>query len=306
MTSRQESKITMYGGVSSVLGSNMPIVITLPNYEMYLNAFDGGVVKIQTNSEQQLMDTSGLAVNKEQKRNTLIMLTADTANKLQAYARFANNPLLIGETKITVTSLRKLADTLLRDKAQGICSLAQTNLASLAAYGINDETQAAFNNAINTYTGTIPQPRVGAVGRKQNTALINEGFDEADKALEDIDVLVEIVKYSQPVFYGTYKSVRKLIETGKGSLAVKGGVTEAADGTALANVIFTFTLTGTGAEATKPIVKKTAEKGGFTIKSLPAGTYQVAVQKPGYAGQLLTVIVVDGETSEVNVALEKG
>jgi hypothetical protein len=52
-------------------------------------------------------------------------------------------------------------------------------------------------------------------------------------------------------------------------------------------------------------VKKTAEKGGFNIKSLPAGIYTVTIKKNGFADQITTIAVSDGEMSELNVQLAK-
>jgi len=53
------------------------------------------------------------------------------------------------------------------------------------------------------------------------------------------------------------------------------------------------------------VVKKTAEKGGFNIKSLAAGVYQVTLKKMGYTDQVITVSVNDGEMSLVEAKIEK-
>jgi hypothetical protein len=61
-------------------------------------------------------------------------------------------------------------------------------------------------------------------------------------------------------------------------------------------------MSGKAAEA---IVKKTAEKGGFNIKSIPAGMYNVTISKNGYKNLVETVAVSDGEQTELNVQLSK-
>ncbi len=53
------------------------------------------------------------------------------------------------------------------------------------------------------------------------------------------------------------------------------------------------------------LVKKTAEKGGFNIKGLATGTYQVTLKKAGYADQVATISVSDGEMTELKISLEK-
>ena len=54
-----------------------------------------------------------------------------------------------------------------------------------------------------------------------------------------------------------------------------------------------------------PIVKKTADLGGFNIKTLAEGAYNVTISKPGYKDAIVTVYVTNGELSVVDVALEK-
>jgi len=55
----------------------------------------------------------------------------------------------------------------------------------------------------------------------------------------------------------------------------------------------------------KVLVKKTAGKGGFNIKSMPAGSYSVTCRKSGYAEQTATIAVTDGELSVLNMHLSK-
>jgi hypothetical protein len=59
------------------------------------------------------------------------------------------------------------------------------------------------------------------------------------------------------------------------------------------------------AKGEKPLVKTTAAKGMFKVKSLPAGTYTATVVKPGFKEQVLTVTVSDGDMTELRVELEK-
>ena len=123
-----------------------------------------------------------------------------------------------------------------------------------------------------------------------------------------MDAAVEIVRLTQVNFYNGYKSARKVIETGAGTLSVKGMVTDAKTGAPLKGVTVSFALDGGMAKAKAAnnipdVVKKTADKGGFNIKSLPAGTYQVTLKKVGYADQVVTISVNDGEMTELNISL---
>src|SRR5690606_16275087 len=130
-------------------------------------------------------------------------------------------------------------------------------------------------------------------------------------ALEKIDSAVELVKLTDPVFYDGYKSARKIVNQGSGKLAVKGLVTDAQSGEPVKGVTITFmndgetTPAALAASAEPVIIKTTAAKGGFNIKSLPAGIYSVSFKKMGYAEQFATVNVNDGKLTTVELALHK-
>jgi hypothetical protein len=49
----------------------------------------------------------------------------------------------------------------------------------------------------------------------------------------------------------------------------------------------------------------TAERGGFNIKSMPAGTCKVHVSKPGYKEKEVTISIADGELCNLEVEVEK-
>jgi uncharacterized membrane protein len=53
------------------------------------------------------------------------------------------------------------------------------------------------------------------------------------------------------------------------------------------------------------MVKKTDNRNGSNIKGLATGTYQVTLKKAGYADQVATISVSDGEMTELKISLEK-
>ncbi len=123
-----------------------------------------------------------------------------------------------------------------------------------------------------------------------------------------MDAAVEIVRLAEDNFYIGYKSARKVISKGNSKLAVKGTVADAQGGAPIKGVTVTFVLYGAMAKTANvnpDFVKITAAKGGFNVKSLAAGTYQVTFKKAVYVLQTATVNVNDGELTIVNIALEK-
>lgn len=311
MTTKQENKLSMYFPVDAYCDANASITANLPNFNTNQMALKGAITSIKSNSEVQKVDRSGATTNKTKAGNQLIVIAADNARKMTAFAKFTNNSALLSEVNISEGKFKNFADTELRDYAQIIYSRAQTNITALAAYGITAATQTAFAAAIKTYSDSLALPRVSETTKAQATKQLELAFKTADTALKNMDIAVEIIRLSQPNYYKGYKSVRKIVSNGNRSLAVKGLVTDAMSGEPLKGVTLSFSMEGNNGlakaarVATEKVIKKTAEKGGFNIKSLPSGMYSVTIKKVGYADKVETVAVADGELTELKIQLSK-
>ena len=317
MTNGQESRLGMYFAERDFCKPNAAITADLPNFITNLTTLENTILQIQSVAEQQKIDKKGGTVSKTQLAASLITIAADNARKLTAYAKFGNNQILLGEVHISESSFKNFSDTDLKDYAQIIYDRAQSNIAGLTSYGITETTQTTFLAAINAYNTVLATPRVNATITSQATKQLVVLFETADAALANMDAAVEIIRLSQPNFYNGYRTARKIVNTGIGYLAVKGTVTDAASGEPLKGVTINFCpecveptqkAAANGLSAAKEevvLTKKTAEKGGFNIKSLPAGVYKVTIKKNGYQDQVVTVAVTNGELSDLSIELLK-
>lgn len=301
----------MFLAVKDYLTANAALLTPLPNYSGYFTSFTSSITQIQANAEQQQFDKTGITKNKNLLKETLITQTLDMAHRIVAYARFVNNQVLLKETDIKNYQLLKLSDTGLRDAAQGIYNRALANQTALNTYGVTNATLGTLQNAITAFVAAIPKPRIGIAERKQYSKLLEGYIVAAETALENIDATVRLIELSQVNFYAEYKNLRRIIDTSGNFLAMNGKVTETTDGMPIKGVTVTVSTDGAllkqdqGTAAKKDMVKKTADKGGFRIKSLPAGIYKVNFSKLGYTDQNVSVVVNEGETTFVKVQLAK-
>jgi len=312
MNSKQQSKYNMYLTTDDFLSANDSITTTLPRYQEFHVSFQNGISQIRLSNEQQSIDKSGIANKKSQLRKLLVKLGADTSRKIQSYAKIENNQILLSEAKFSESDFKYATDSDLETFAQSTYDTAQTQLGNLAQYGVTNETQNDLIRALTDFRAAMPTPRNGAIGTKLSTEQIAKAFTATDKALDNIDALVEIVRISQPEFYSGYKSARKIIDTAAGSLQIKGFVTDASTGEGLKGATVSLELNNNSngllkakASSSESVKKKTADKGGFNIKSLPEGTYSATVSKNGYADVVTTIAVTNGELAVLNVELIK-
>jgi hypothetical protein len=307
MTTIQETRLNMYLAVRDFLIQNGAVTKELPNFEENVNFLTATILIIQAIAEEQKFDKKGLARLKKELRVKLIELSVDNSRKIVAYAKFSKNTLLQNDVKFTTSGFSKMTDTGIKDYSQIVYDKAQTNIEALPSYGINGETQKTLLDTLNAYNESISKPRVGIAERSQATKQLVTQFDKADTILGNLDLASEIIRLPQKNFYDGYKTVRKIVETSSGFLTLKAQANDKKTGAPIKGVIFTFKNSGLMADnnGNDEIVKKTAEKGRFNIKNMPAGTYQVVVSKPGYAEKTETVIVAEGDMTDLRVELER-
>jgi hypothetical protein len=302
MNGKQQSKLKMYLTVRIFLLANPAITAKLPNFPEFMAALDAAILQIQSNSQEQSIDSSGVTDSKQEYREAVITLSIDASGKIQAYAKYTRDSVLLAETKFTKTDLRHLSALDLVDAASGLKGRIDANLDSLALYGLTAESQTVFGDAIDSYNTAIPLPRQSQLWSREKSLLETQGFEMGDEAIDHIDSVVEIVRLTEPIFYIGYKNARRIIPQGITSLQVQGNVIEAANGKPIPYALLTFRLTG---QTEAVMAKETAAKGRFQIKSLSEGVYDISVSKVGFITQVVTLTVRWDELCNVDIALEK-
>jgi hypothetical protein len=311
MTNGQENHLNMQLTTAAFCTDNLSVVNTLPSFGNNLQILTNANTQIQTSAESQGTGTSGITWNKKQLRLNVNALASDSARKLTSFAILNDNFTLLGEVNYTESDFKRFSDIEARDHAQIVYNKANDNLPLLLDYTINPATQTALQNAIQSFSSVITAPRIGATAKSQATKQLVNLFKTAETALGKMDAAVELLRLTEPNFYNGYKSARKILNKGTGKLAVKGSVSDSKTGEPIKGVTVAFMPNGepvATVQATNGQIilsKVTADKGGFNIKSIPAGTYHVSFKKAGYAEQIVTVNVNDGELTVVDTVLEK-
>ena len=311
MTKNQENKINSLEALILFCDQKADTTANLPEFDQNLADLKGTVAEIKLTGEKQNTGLTGIAATKKQLRIRLIDLGSDSARKLSSYATLKNQLTLLGTINFTISDFTHFSDIELRDKSQIVFETAQGIISELGSYFINDETQSNLQAAINDFSSSMSAPRLGTTTKSQLTQQLVVLFKRAEVAETRMDASVELIRTSNPDFYNGYQAAGKVIQRGKTSLSVKGVVTEAQTGNPIKGVTVTFTpvngtaklnaASGNGAG----LVKKTAAKGGFNVKSLESGTYQVLFQKPGYTDATQEVNVTNSELNVVNATMEK-
>lgn len=311
MTKFQENKINSLETLNLFCDQQAGITANLPEFDSNLGVLRDTIAEIKTTGEKQKTGLTGIAVDKKQLRIRLINLGSDSARKLTSYAKLKNQFTLLGTIDFTISDFNRFSDLELRDNCQIVYDAAQGILPELGSYFINVDTQSDLQAAITDFNSSMNAPRLGTTAKSQLTKQLVVLFKRAEVAVANMNASVELIRTSNPDFYNGYQTAGKVIKRGMVSLSVKGLVTESQTSNPIKGVTVTFTPINGSAQLSRSagipagLVKKTAAKGGFNIKSLEGGTYQVLFQKPGYTEITQEVNVLNGEMIVVNATMEK-
>jgi hypothetical protein len=311
MTKYQENKINSLETLILFSDQQAGITANLPEFNSNLGELKDAIAEIKTTGEKQKTGLTGIAVDKKQLRIRLINLGSESARKLTSYAKLKNQNTLLGTINFTISDFNRFSDIELRDHSQIVYDAGQGILPELGSYFINEETQSDLQAAINDFNNSMNAPRLGTTAKSQLTKQLIVLFKRAEVAEANMNASVELIRTSNPDFYNGYQTAGKVIKRGTVTLAVKGLVTEAQTNNPIKGVTVTFIPVNGTAKLSQAsgngagLVKKTAAKGGFNIKSLDGGTYQVLFQKPGYTEITQEINVINGEMTVANAAMEK-
>lgn len=285
-----------------LLGANLAILEKLPNATVLLTALDNAIADIQSNIALQQASGNEQKEQLEKLHDKVVQDAMDASRKTGAYADAVDNKALLKDSQLAESKISRLKDIELIQIAKGMYNLVNTNLEQLTPYGLTADTQTTFLSDIALFEAFIPQQGNAGLDKKNITKALNESYKTADKVVSHFDKLLEIVRLTEPKFYADYKALRR-IEMPTDVVQLVAKITDAATGAGIPNVTVSLQLNGSSAD---PIVKQTAEKGGFQIKSLENGIYTVTVEKIGYLTQTLTLTLPGDEQYSMEVKMVKG
>lgn len=288
----------MFVAVRDFTIANATALTELPAIAEFVDQFNEIVTQIQSTSTQHQIDTTGLAVSKAVVKEELITRALTISRNLVAYARVVGNDTLKAEIDFTLSEMRKAPDLVLKENCEVICMRATANLEETETYNITEAMITDLQTQITAFSTVMSTPKSAIVERKAKTDKLKVLFNQGDAILKNkIDAIIEMTRIINPDFYNSYRRVRTMRnEFGTHKLALKVNVTDNL-GAPVANVV--VTLDGTRK------TRKTTEKGSFQVDLMQAGVYTFHFSKSGYKPVTAIVNVNDGETTKVNVVMEK-
>lgn len=211
MNTKQLNKLTMYLAVEGICDGTPLAWQTLQAFSDAYTDFKSHVTNIQTFSQNQTQDTSGIAQDKQAARQAMCSVALPIANAVHAYAVKTKNNTLATSVDFSMSDLMGGRDVTSRDNCQNIYNTANTNLANLANYGVTAAKLTALTNAIAAYNLLISKPRDTRAAGKTVTTNLQAEFDAAD---EDLTVMDDLTgQITNATFVSDYENARIIVDT---------------------------------------------------------------------------------------------
>ena len=159
-------------------------------------------------------DSTGIAQDKKASKAAMATAAQTIASAVHAYAVKNKNNTLANETDFTISDLTGERDADAIKDCQNIHDLANTNLASLGAYGITAAKLTALQAVIDGYKAIVTKPRDNIVAGATVTQALSDEFDAADETLSEIlDGLIGQFQATNAKFVSDYNNARIIVDT---------------------------------------------------------------------------------------------
>jgi hypothetical protein len=312
MNSKQVSKLAMNCVLRDFLKQNENIVNSLPQGSALLSSLVGNISTINSFKGQQVLNQSGIVADKNIQKRLIAEKAIDLKNRLLAFATLESKGNILQRINTSNSKLRRGTDNYLLNFCRIFLSIANDNASKMLKYGVKIEELAEMEKILNTYAEQITTPRLSLTERIHATKRIEELTAENDAIISKLDLLVELIKKNQADFYKKYHTTRKLVMLQGSPLKLKAKAFDSGTKERIKGVKFEFIQVQEGiasinnSSLKKPtLVKITAKKGTFHVKSIPSGNYMVAISKPGYEKQEINVSIADGDLNVIDIEMIK-
>lgn len=301
-------KLTMYLMVKSRFEADGGKMVELPGFTLNRAKFEETVDAINKATARMNFTGEGVNQEKEEAKALLAKSASQVSAKVLSYARFNRKAGLASEVNYTGYMISRLSMQNMLSVCETIHLRAAENLTEMGDFLLTKEEVDGLRSAIDAYRVVSIAP----IQKRQQKRLSQRDtellFDLVDQQLEDIDVVVSLLQFDEPLVYENYKLARRLVPYPTTTLSVKGNVKDAATALPISSAVLEFVeLDGVGGEPTgeDPVLtKSTADKGGFMVRSIPEGVYRVKVTKLGYKEKSVDLIVNAREMSDLVMTLE--
>lgn len=211
----QENKFSMFRDLETVLDRNRIIIERIPELSDSVSKFKNVVEEISIKAVMKNTVLKGAFISKTNKRIELESVMIENAAALSAFGAKTENEMIKAVAGISPSSLDRLRDTEILNKAKSILDIIKDNSSALASYSVTPEDIEKFKTCIENYRTSSSETS----GSKTDSLIINKSlqdlFNYGMQILSnEVDKMVDALKNKEKNFYDSYYAVRTIKKLG--------------------------------------------------------------------------------------------
>jgi hypothetical protein len=295
MNKIQEDTLNMYEATDSVLQSHAAIWTPNVPFNTAVGLFKAKVDAIEDLRDQQEEDTTGVAEDKSNKRQSLEDQTFLIGSIITAYASTTGNRELLQKVNFGRSELSKARDNELPGMSEQVHQAAVDNAVAILPYGVTALMTTALGAAITDFVNYISKPRAAQSEVTAATEQLPAQFEAATTLLEErIDTGMELFRAANPDFYAQYHNARIIVNSPTQKRALNAHFVDDTTGLPVPHV--KVNVDGI-------IERRSSSFGNIRVQNLGEGGHSLTGIIPGFVQANENFNIISGETTSIEIRL---
>jgi hypothetical protein len=212
MDNEQTNRVTMFKTVISYMDDNSSVWNTMSPLQAAMTLFKEKGNNIDAAARKQETPT-GATQDKATARDTLEVVLFLTCEALGTLAHELGNNDLVALTDVTRTSLDRMDEEELSNRAAAVRTAAGAQATELATFQVTQANLDELSQALENFNAAKTGPRNATAARAAQTESLPNLIREASTFLRNrIDRMVNLFSRSNPDFVSGYRSARVIVD----------------------------------------------------------------------------------------------
>lgn len=201
----------MFKAVEEVLLSSEETLSSTPALSLVFKDFQKLLGEINEVDNKYKLVSEGAAAKKDKSEDDLIDALLAVAGVVYIYARRNDDEQLKAMTRLTSSSLKKMRDADLLQKAKGITQMIEDKFQELKKFGLERDILKDLQQKVSNYENASDSKDAKFGQSKAARQELTEIFEQANEILnEELDTVMDFVKTKDSSLYKDYHATRSI------------------------------------------------------------------------------------------------
>jgi hypothetical protein len=206
------NRVTMLKATSSYMAENSTVWNSMARLQTAMTDFNGKIAEIDT-AAQEHGTPNGATADKATARDALEDVTYLMCEALSVLAHEGANNELAALTRVARTTLDRMDEEELSNRAATVLAQANTHKSELATLQVTQANIDEMSSALTEFNTAKTAPRTATATRAALTERLPQLIKEATDILRNrVDAMVNLFSRTNPDFVAGYENARAIVD----------------------------------------------------------------------------------------------